>query len=359
MALDPSPRLTLHNADCLDVLATLPDASVDAIITDPPYFNARPDHWDRQWPNADAFARWLGDVLDQFARVLRPAGSLYLFASPRMSSRVEGLIGERFRVLNHVVWVKTTGVHQKACRAAQRSYHPQTERIVFAEHYGAEHAAAAAAGYARQCATLRGQVFEPLRAYLDGERQRAGWSGAEIDAAWRAWRGKSGGGMAGHWFGRSQWALPTRENYEWLQRLLNSRTPGVLAAPHAVLAEDYVHLHARYDVLRRDYDTLKAEYAALRRPFQLAAEAPNTDVWIFNPTPARPGRHPCEKPLPLMRHIVRTSTRPGQVVLDAFLGSGSTGVAALEAGCDFIGIEQDAAIFAAARDRLTRRQPST
>jgi len=47
---------TLHNGDCLEVLPTLPDASVDLILTDPPYFRAKALDWDRQWPSADVWA---------------------------------------------------------------------------------------------------------------------------------------------------------------------------------------------------------------------------------------------------------------------------------------------------------------
>jgi len=353
MALTHIPTVTLHNADCLAILASMPAASVDAIITDPPYYKVKTDAWDRQWKTADAFAAWMGQVLDQFARVLKPNGSLYIFASPQMAARVEILVAERLRVLNHIVWAKPTGRHLGTCRAAQRAYFPQTERIIFAEHYHAEKAAQGLAGYAAQCAELRRSVFEPLRAYLDGERERAGFTGAEIDAAWRQWRGaKSKGGMSGHWFGRSQWAMPTRENYEWLQRLLNSRTAGTLSTTHQVLADDYTHLQANYEVLRTDYDQLKQQYQSLRRPFTMGKTDPHTDVWTFAPVPPRPGKHPCEKPIELMRHIVARSTRPGMVVLDAFMGSGATGSAAAAAACDFIGIEQNQMIYQTAAARL-------
>lgn len=66
------------------------------------------------------------------------------------------------------------------------------------------------------------------------------------------------------------------------------------------------------------------------------------------------GRHPTEKPVTLMRHYIENSTNPGDIVLDPFMGSGTTGVAAMLAGRNFVGCEQDAAHFAIAEQRITQ-----
>ena len=62
--------------------------------------------------------------------------------------------------------------------------------------------------------------------------------------------------------------------------------------------------------------------------------------------------HPTQKPLELMRYLVRTFTNDGDTVLDCCFGSGTTGVAAVAEGRQFIGIEKDAGYFETARDRL-------
>lgn len=69
--------------------------------------------------------------------------------------------------------------------------------------------------------------------------------------------------------------------------------------------------------------------------------------------PGRDGHHPTEKPLALMREIIRDFTQPGEVVCDPFMGSGATGVAALMEGRRFIGIDADPAWFGVARDRIS------
>jgi len=64
------------------------------------------------------------------------------------------------------------------------------------------------------------------------------------------------------------------------------------------------------------------------------------------------GKHPTQKPVALMEYLIRTYTVPGMTVLDNTMGSGTTGVAALRCGCDFIGIELDPSHFETARARI-------
>ena len=67
-------------------------------------------------------------------------------------------------------------------------------------------------------------------------------------------------------------------------------------------------------------------------------------VWSV-PTPGPKeklhGRHPTQKPLALLERVVAASTTPGDLVVDPFSGSGTTGVAALQAGCRFLGMEMN------------------
>ena len=69
--------------------------------------------------------------------------------------------------------------------------------------------------------------------------------------------------------------------------------------------------------------------------------------------------HPTEKPVSLMGEIVADFTKPGQIILDPFMGSGTTGVAAIRHGRGFVGIENSQQWFDVARRRLseTLRQP--
>lgn len=64
--------------------------------------------------------------------------------------------------------------------------------------------------------------------------------------------------------------------------------------------------------------------------------------------------HPAEKPVPLMRHLIRLVAPSGGMIVDPFMGSGTTGLAARLEGCDFIGIEREARWVEIAERRISR-----
>lgn len=72
--------------------------------------------------------------------------------------------------------------------------------------------------------------------------------------------------------------------------------------------------------------------------------------------PERSGQHPTEKPRRLMAEILGDFTNAGETVLDPFMGSGTTGVAAVQMGRDFIGIEKNPEYFALACKRIEDAQ---
>jgi len=68
--------------------------------------------------------------------------------------------------------------------------------------------------------------------------------------------------------------------------------------------------------------------------------------------------HPCPKPENIMRWLVLRLTNPGDTVLDPFMGSGTTGVACVQTGRNFIGIEIDPGYFEIAKKRIEQAQPA-
>jgi site-specific DNA-methyltransferase (adenine-specific) len=254
-----------------------------------------------------------------------------------MAARVEVQLTERFNVLNHIRWQKEEGWHKKADKEISRQFHSPWEGVIFCEHYGADNIAKGEVGYGAKCDELRGFVFEPLRAYLDGERQCAGLTVRQVAEMFQRKTGsRTVTGMAGHWFTSVQWTLPTEENYLWLRSVFNQVSDGT-------------HL-------RREYEHLRREYEDLRRPFTVSADVPYTDVWTFPTVQSYPGKHPCEKPAAMLEHIITASSRPGAVVLDCFAGSGSTLVAAKKLGRQYLGIEIDPHWCDVARGRLGQVQ---
>ena len=129
--------------------------------------------------------------------------------------------------------------------------------------------------------------------------------------------------------------MPTQKHYETMRALFDQ------SGGDLYLRREYEYLRREYEDLRREYEDLRRDYEDLRRPFSVTPDVPYTDVWDFPTVQFYKGKHPCEKPLALMEHIIAVSSRPGNVVLDPFCGSGVTGIAARKHNRRFIGIERD------------------
>ena len=250
-------NLNLYKTDCLTFLAGLADNSVDLIATDPPYFKVKGDAWDNQWPNKHAFFDWLGVVLAEYHRVLKPTGSLYLFAGPHLATEVEGVVANHFDMLNHVVWRKPSGRHNGCCKETLRRFFPQTEHVLFA-------------GSRKKIPFAYGPVLD----YLENAQLAAGVGRKEVDKA-------CGCQMSGHWFGRSQFTIPSDEHYQTINRLF-----GGGLKPYAEFKAEYVAI--------RDAGN------AARRTFNVTKNVPYTNVWDFKVVQPYAGKHPCEKPIDLM-----------------------------------------------------------
>ena len=76
------------------------------------------------------------------------------------------------------------------------------------------------------------------------------------------------------------------------------------------------------------------------------------DVWLSPKSEKDRLGHPTQKPIKLMRRMVLGSTNEGDIVLDPFMGSGTTGIACKETGRDFIGFELDERYFSIAKKRI-------
>ena len=330
---------TLVNADSLVFIKTLPDNSVDLILTDPPYYRVKPDPWDRQWDSTAEYLAWLDDFFAEFWRVLKPNGSLYVFCGSKLASETETLLSQRFKILNHIVWAKTAGNWFRQHKQNLRSYCTSTERILFAEHYGAEGVAKGQVGYAEKCSELKSHVFAPLIEYFKNARESLSVSAQDINRV-------TGTQMCSHWFSYSQWQLPNERQYLALQRLFNDRAAELqskspLEQPHSELITEYSTLRRNYESLSLEFADLKRQYESLRRPFSVSADVPYTDVWTYRPVQYYPGKHPCEKPAEMIRDILNASTRPGCVVADFFMGSGVVIKESMKLGLPSIGVELD------------------
>lgn len=330
---------TLVNADSLAYIKTLPDNCIDLILTDPPYFRVKNEKWDRQWDSETEYLAWLDDCFAEFWRVLKPHGSLYVFCGSKLAADTEILMRQRFHVLNHIVWAKPNGTWLRTKKTDLRSFFPSTERILFAEHYGAEGSAKGTVGYGQKCQELKAQGFAPLIEYFRSARKNLSVSAADINRV-------TGTQMCWHWFSYSQWQLPNEQQYKALQELFNKKAAELqqrsgLKQSHSELVVEYDCLRQGYDSLSLEFSELKKQYESLRRPFYVTSDVPYIDVWTYKPVQYYPGKHLCEKPADMIYNMIKAASRQGDVVADFFMGSGVVIKQAELLGRSSIGVELD------------------
>jgi site-specific DNA-methyltransferase (adenine-specific) len=90
----------------------------------------------------------------------------------------------------------------------------------------------------------------------------------------------------------------------------------------------------------------------VRNVHQTLTGFPNSVIRVPQETTSAGRVHPTQKPVALMEYLIRTYTNEGETVLDNTMGSGTTGVACVNTGRAFIGIEKDAEYFAVAGKRI-------
>ena len=231
----------IYNDDCFDVLAMLPDNSVNAILTDPPYGTTK-----NKWDNAFDIAKWW----QACERVITKDGAIVFTAAQPFSSQM---------VVSNPKWFKYEWVWSKTIGSGQLNIHhrPLNSHEVIL-------------------------VFSPSVAKYNP--QMTAGSPYKISRKTKQWDGRGYNSQKDH----------TKEN-------TGERYP-----------KSVLHI----------------------------------------PNPRIKGGHPTQKPLELFEYLVRTYTNEGDVVLDPFMGSGTTGVACKNLNREFIGIEQDTRYYEMAGERL-------
>ena len=112
---------------------------------------------------------------------------------------------------------------------------------------------------------------------------------------------------------------------------------------------EYKHFR-EYKDLRQEYENLRQEYESLRYTHNL--DTNHNNIWKSKAKRNDGKLHACEKPVDILERIIKTSSNEGDVVLDCFVGSGSTGIACLNTNRKFIGIEKEDKYFDIAYKRI-------
>lgn len=284
--------IQLMEGDCLKLMKRIPDGSVDMVLADLPY-GVTDFEWDSVLP--------LTELFKQYRRVLKQNANVLLFCQQPFSTR---LMNASFKseFSHSLVWVKNTKTRSKSSKSVPMSQYE--EILVFRVNKAGN-----------KCRHLR------LREYFTEELKTSGYSVPQLEEM-------IPNRSAHHWFRfSSDFRIPTAENYRRLQEITGRfQTP-------------YEQIRSEFDGERRNFCTYNPS-------------GENCNVLYYDTPNSRERCHPTQKPVALLEYLIRTYSSEGGVVLDNTMGSGSTGVAAVNTGRSFIGIELDPGYFETAQRRI-------
>jgi site-specific DNA-methyltransferase (adenine-specific) len=348
-------------------LRTLPDASVDAVVTDPPYgLSFMGKRWDYDVPSVE--------IWEQCLRVLKPGGYLLAFAGTRTQHRMAVRIEDAgFEIRDMIAWMYGSGFPKshnvsKGFDRAAGILKPESQGFTVA---GSSHDP-------KILTTAPSQGYIPPEPATDEAKQWQGWGTAlkpamePITMARKPFKGTVADNVQMYGTGAIN-IDGCRIGEEEIKTCGGDKFPAVYGT--FAKCEESTHI-GRWpanvlhdgceDVLRgmgeaaRFFYTPKAckedrddgcEMMEARQYSHDGRTKPLENAYQRNESEAR-NFHPTVKPTDLMRYLCRMVTPPGGIVLDPFTGSGSTGRGAVLEGFRFIGCEMDADYIEIAKARI-------
>ena len=335
---------SLHLGDCLEVLRTLPAASVDAVVTDPPYGLAfMGKRWDYDVPTVEVWAECL--------RVLKPGGHLLAFAGTRTQHRMAVRIEDAgFEIRDMIAWVYGSGFPKsldvsKAIDKAAGALAPE----------GKNFRVDGGSGTASYRATTDPRDYVPPAPATPEAQQWSGWGTAlkpalePITMARKPLEGTVAANVLAHGTGGL--------NVDGCR--VGAEARPVMVRTETVVAATSMSGQSTGATSSGELTTSGRWPANLIHDGSYEATAGLADSarFFYTAKASRDDRndgnnHPTVKPTDLMRYLCRLVTPPGGLVLDPFMGSGSTGKAAMLEGFGFVGIERDPGYHAIAERRI-------
>jgi DNA modification methylase len=398
-----SMNFILYHGDCLDQLKRLEDDSIDSIVTDPPYgLNFMGKKWDYDVPSVEIWAECL--------RVLKPGGHLLAFAGTRTQHRMAVRIEDAgFEIRDMIAWVygsgfpksldvskaidKQAGAEREVLGVAGKS--GSVRNSMAGDFAGGEYMATAPATEAAQQWQGWGTALKPALEPITVARKpligtvaknvlEHGTGGLNIDGCRVGTDENLNGGayspspdgmsqndVYGKYYKKpGEYVQPTGR---WPANLIHDGSDEVVGlfpdgGAHGGKGKFVQHSWGEREPTEQNIEASKGSAAR----FFYCAKASRSDrnEGLLNPGPRRKqndttggkygeapnpqgsNHHPTVKPTDLMRYLCRLVTPPGGVVLDPFMGSGSTGKAAMLEGLQFIGIEREGKYFEIAKARI-------
>ena len=304
--------------DCLEIMRELPDNCVDLVLTDPPY-NIKKDTWD----NIKNYDEWMQNIFLEIQRVTKDNGSFYWFHSemPFISKHMTWMEEKtNFIFRQFIVWNKKfQGGKQEGFLQGYiepeilRNYQQFAEYILYYTFQDA-------IGLSK----IMGNCVFPIRDYIRSEILRAKGKIVFKEINTVLGTATNGGGVASACFS------------------LDKTEPAMVTEEHYLILRNWLNGGKEYEYLRKEYEDLR---------FTFNNQKTHHSVWNYD-FDSQKYKHITPKPKPLLKNILKHSSNKNDIILDPFLGSGTTAVACKELGRNFIGIEINPEYCAIAENRL-------
>lgn len=378
----------LHLGDCLATLKTLADNSVDSIVTDPPYgLSFMGKRWDYDVPSTEVWAECL--------RVLKPGGHLLAFAGTRTQHRMAVRIEDAgFEIRDMIAWVYGSGFPKsldvskaidKAAGVEGTFGAPKSAAHAGWIERGRMRGGEGHDGYQRPWMQDEEAVGRNARQYTGGTeaaRQWQGWGTAlkpalePITVARKPLVGTVAANVLAHGTGalnidgcrvglsegddprlggNGSWTTTKKQSGDTVSLPRGTVESSPLGRWPANLIHDggeFLGEQARFFYCAKASRADRNDGCDHLEQRIVSTWGGDEDDLTHGNNSVSQNNHPTVKPTDLMAYLCRLVTPPGGVVLDPFMGSGSTGKAAMREGFRFIGCELSEEYMAIARARI-------
>lgn len=288
---------TIQNMDCVEGLKKLPDKTVDLIIADPPYFKTINEEWDFKWRTEEDYLEWAETWIKELSRVVKTNCSFWLFGYVKILSKLLPII-EKYGFVFRQQIIVYKGMRSISGRktSTYKMFPTTTESIFFFVKNNQPN----------------------IKKFLKERQKELGFTAKEMNE--KLGMKSNGGGVWSLYTGNNILAqIPTREVWDKLQKILN----------------------------------FKMDYSEVN--FTFNPQMGYSDVWTDIDFYKEDRNHSTQKPLKLIERLVIASSNESMLVLDPFMGSGSTAIATRKLKRDFIGFEIDEKYYQESLKRLKQR----
>lgn len=345
--MDKTPEVAIHVGDCREIIATLPDCSIDSIVTDPPYeLGFMGKKWDASGVAYDV------TLWSECLRVLKPGGHLLAFGGTRTYHRMAVAIEDAgFEIRDSIHWLYGSGFPKSHNVSKSIDEAAGAKRKVVATRPLTGNGKTMRSGFHQPDGTGAGEtvkqeIFEITAPATDAARQWEGWGTAlkpahePIVVARKPLTGTVAANVLEHGTGALNidgTRVDMGDEYDptKIQRQQNSvgAIEGAFGAASLIGKEiPTYNARGRWPANVITDGSIDAEWVRYFYTAKASKGERNAGSTIEN-------RHPTVKPLALMRYLVRLVTPPGGTVLEPFAGSGTTLAACVLEGFDAIGCE--------------------